>query len=81
MNSISEGGEDADSVRVRVSPGFPRYHRRVAGFLTSREEPVRVLDDGLDDADDLKGNRGHHLRDVAAADTEETETFTLMEGH
>lgn len=39
--------------------------------LTSGEEPVGVLDDGLDDADDLQGNGGHHLRDVAAAKTEE----------
>lgn len=27
-----------------------------------------MLDNGLDDADDLQGDRGHHLRDVAAAD-------------
>lgn len=27
-----------------------------------------MLDDGLDDADDLQGDRGHHLCDVAAAD-------------
>ena len=39
--------------------------------LTSGEEPVGVLDDGLDDADDLQGNGGHHLRDVAAAKMEE----------
>lgn len=37
-------------------------------FLTSGEEPVGVLDDGLDDADDLQGNCRHHLCDVPAAD-------------
>ena len=31
---------------------------------TPREEPVCVLDDGLDDPDDLQRDRGHHLRDV-----------------
>lgn len=43
----------------------------VLSLLTSREEPVGVLDDGFDDADDLQGNCGHHLCDVAAADGEE----------
>lgn len=40
--------------------------RLVSSLLTSREEPVGVLDDGFDDADDLQGNCGHHLCDVAA---------------
>lgn len=39
----------------------------VLSVVTSWEEPVGVLDDGLDDADDLQGDRRHHLRDVAAA--------------
>lgn len=39
----------------------------VLSLLTSREEPVGVLDDGLDDADDLQGNCRHHLCDVPAA--------------
>lgn len=28
---------------------------------TSREEPVSVLDDRLNDADDLQGHGGHHF--------------------
>lgn len=43
--------------------------------LTSGEEPVGVLDDGLDDAHDLQGDGGHHLGDVAAAD--ESRVVTL----
>ena len=31
---------------------------------TPGEEPVCVLDDGLDDPDDLQRDRGHHFRDV-----------------
>ena len=31
---------------------------------TPGEEPVCMLDDGLDDPDDLQRDRGHHLRDV-----------------
>lgn len=31
---------------------------------TPREEPVCMLDDGLDDPDNLQRNRGHHLCDV-----------------
>ena len=34
--------------------------------LTSGEEPVGVLDDGLNHAYDLQGHRGHHLRHVSA---------------
>ena len=38
-----------------------------------------MLDDGFDDADDLQGDRGHHLRDVPER-REETETvFTVEE--
>lgn len=50
-------------------------------LLTSREEPVGVLDDGLDDANDLQGNRRHHLCDVAAARaTERTERVIERDG-
>lgn len=54
--------------------------RLVSSLLTSGEEPVGVLDDGLDDADDLQGNRGHHLCDVAAADGEQTGDFCVIKG-
>lgn len=32
---------------------------------TSREEPISVLDDRLNDANNLKGQGGHHLCHVA----------------
>lgn len=38
--------------------------------LTSREEPVGVLNDRLDDANDLEGNRCHHLRNVSVNEAE-----------
>lgn len=32
---------------------------------TSREEPVSMLDNGLNDANNLQGQGGHHLRHVS----------------
>lgn len=76
LNSISE--KDKETVQYLIlGRSQSRLFLLVSSPLTSREEPVGVLDDGLDDADDLQGNRGHHLCDVTAADREQTGNFFM----
>lgn len=60
--------------RKSVMPTSQAVLLLVLWLLTTREEPVGVLDNGLDDADDLQGDCGHHLCDVAAAD----KSFNLL---
>lgn len=69
LNSISKKVTTKES----VTPTSRAVLALRLRLLTSREEPVGVLDNGLDDADDLQGDCGHHLCDVAAAD----ESFNL----
>ncbi len=62
------------SIIVETRISLPKRHPNknlfplVSSRLTSREEPVGVLNDGFNDADDLQGNCGHHFCDVSAAD-------------
>ena len=51
------------TIATVIEPPFQEHLSRAG--LTSGEEPVGVLDDGLDDAHDLQRHRGHHLRDVS----------------
>lgn len=68
LNSISKKATTKKQNNKYVTPTSRAVLVLVLWLLTSREEPVGVLDDGLDDADDLQGDCGHHLCDVAAAD-------------
>lgn len=42
-------------------PAQLQFHMHICVIPTSREEPVSVLDDGLNDANNLQRHGGHHL--------------------
>ena len=53
---------------IYVSPSPATILHTYYVIPTSREEPISMLDNGLNDANNLQGHGGHHLRNVSGGE-------------